>query len=102
MREALRLGKNKTLNFHNYFWKIIFFMCLAYLYVCYYFYFRDFVVQENDTKEIRHITQMAYLSWPDHGVPECNEEFVDFVEKVRTCRQGYSLCPTVVHCSAGE
>ena len=28
-------------------------------------------------------------------------KFVDFVEKVRTCRQGYSLCPTVVHCSAG-
>ena len=55
-----------------------------------------------DTNEIRHITQMAYLSWPDHGVPESNEEFVDFVEKVRTCRQGYSLCPTVVHCSAGN
>jgi protein-tyrosine phosphatase len=65
------------------------------------FAFRDFVVQEMDTNEIRHITQMAYLSWPDHGVPESNEEFVDFVEKVRTCRQGYSLCPTVVHCSAG-
>ena len=45
---------------------------------------------------------MAYLSWPDHGVPESNEEFVDFVEKVRTRRQGYSLCPTVVHCSAGK
>ena len=55
-----------------------------------------------DTNEIRHITQMAYLSWPDHGVPDSNEEFVDFVEKVRTCRQGYSLCPTVVHCSAGK
>ena len=67
-----------------------------------YFYCRDFVVQEMDTNEIRHITQMAYLSWPDHGVPESNEEFVDFVEKVRTCRQGYSLCPTVVHCSAGN
>ena len=65
-------------------------------------YYRDFVVQEMDTNEIRHITQMAYLSWPDHGVPESNEEFVDFVEKVRTCRQGYSLCPTVVHCSAGN
>ena len=55
-----------------------------------------------DTNEIRHITQMAYLSWPDHGVPDSNEEFVDFVEKVRACRQGYSLCPTVVHCSAGK
>ena len=45
---------------------------------------------------------MAYLSWPDHGVPDCNEEFVDFVENVRTRRQGYSLCPTIVHDSAGN
>ena len=74
----------------------------VYLHHFEYHVFRDFVVQDMDTNEIRHITQMAYLSWPDHGVPDSNEEFVDFVEKVRTCRQGYSLCPTVVHCSAGK
>ena len=45
--------------------------------------------------------QMAYLSWPDHGVPDNDDEFVDFVERVRARRQGNSLAPTVVHCSAG-
>jgi len=69
------------------------------------FVFRDFTIQdtrgEGDTGEIRHITQMAYLSWPDHGVPDNDDEFVDFVERVRARRQGNSLAPTVVHCSAG-
>lgn len=65
------------------------------------FAFRDFEVEDQDSGELRHITQMAYLSWPDHGVPDNDDEFVDFVEKVRSRRQGHSLCPTVVHCSAG-
>ena len=68
---------------------------------------------------------MAYSSWPDHGVPESSEvlqtndlsffqdflfheiyifsnlqEFVDFVENVRSRRKG-SMEPTIVHCSAG-
>ncbi len=62
------------------------------------FAYRDFELTLGP--ETRVVTQMAYLSWPDHGVPECPDEFVHFVEKVRTLRQG-SLCPTVVHCSAG-
>ena len=51
-------------------------------------------------EEVRHITQMAYSSWPDHGVPEHHEEFVGFVEQVRDHREG-NLHPTLVHCSAG-
>ena len=50
--------------------------------------------------EVRHVTQMAYLSWPDHGVPDSPDEFVRFVDRVRRDRQG-SIYPTVVHCSAG-
>ena len=50
--------------------------------------------------EVRQITQMAYSSWPDHGVPEHSEEFVGFVEEVRQHREG-GLHPTLVHCSAG-
>ena len=65
------------------------------------FVFRDFEVEDSDKGEVRHITQMAYLSWPDHGVPDNDDEFVDFVERVRVKRQGNSLAPTVVHCSAG-
>jgi len=43
---------------------------------------------------------MQYLAWPDHGVPESNEEFLDFVNRVRAARAGM-VEPTVVHCSAG-
>jgi len=31
---------------------------------------------EEIEPEVRHVTQMAYLSWPDHGVPDNPEEFV--------------------------
>ena len=64
------------------------------------FVFREFSILHKDSEEVRQVTQMAYLSWPDHGVPESSQEFVEFVEAVRANRQG-SLYPTVVHCSAG-
>lgn len=62
--------------------------------------FREFTIRHSETQEVRQVTQMAYLSWPDHGVPDNSVEFVAFVEAVRSHRQG-SLYPTVVHCSAG-
>ncbi len=52
------------------------------------------------TNIFRQVTQMAYSSWPDHGVPDNSDEFVSFVETVRAHRQG-SMTPTIVHCSAG-
>jgi len=64
------------------------------------FVFREFSILLKETAEERQVTQMAYLSWPDHGVPDSSQEFVDFVEAVRSHRQG-SLAPTIVHCSAG-
>merc|ERR1719433_1910258 len=64
------------------------------------FTFREFSIQHKETAEERQVTQMAYSSWPDHGVPESSEEFVDFVENVRSRRKG-SMEPTIVHCSAG-
>merc|ERR1719510_2868898 len=64
------------------------------------FVFREFSIQHTESEEVRQVTQMAYLSWPDHGVPESSQEFVEFVEAVRANRQG-SLYPTIVHCSAG-
>ena len=51
-------------------------------------------------EDVRQITQMAYSSWPDHGVPEHSDEFVGFVEEVRQHREG-GIHPTLVHCSAG-
>ena len=64
------------------------------------FVFREFSIKHSESDEVRQVTQMAYSSWPDHGVPESSKEFFEFVEAVRAHRQG-SLYPTVVHCSAG-
>eukprot|EP00095_Tigriopus_kingsejongensis_P005119 snap_masked-scaffold759_size101470-processed-gene-0.15 protein:Tk05119 transcript:snap_masked-scaffold759_size101470-processed-gene-0.15-mRNA-1 annotation:"hypothetical protein Y032_0012g1687" len=67
------------------------------------FAFRDFEMSREGAEEeteVRHITQMAYLSWPDHGVPESPDEFIGFVQEVRQRRQA-SFDSTIVHCSAG-
>ena len=37
------------------------------------FVFREFSIQHKDSNDVRQVTQMAYLSWPDHGVPESSE-----------------------------
>src|SRR5690348_113109 len=43
---------------------------------------------------------MQYTAWPDHGVPENPQHFIEFVAEVRKARNG-SLDPIIVHCSAG-
>ena len=50
----------------------------------------------------RVVSQMQYLSWPDHGTPDDPGEFVEFVDEVREMRdKAPPLAPTIVHCSAG-
>ena len=66
------------------------------------FSFRDFTLIEVESGQERMVSQMQYLSWPDHGTPSDTIEFVDFVSSVRDTRdKGASTAPTVVHCSAG-
>ncbi|KAF6209442.1 hypothetical protein GE061_015189 [Apolygus lucorum] len=48
----------------------------------------------------REVTQLQYIGWPDHGVPDNAAVFLQFINEVRRCRQNM-LEPTVVHCSAG-
>lgn len=54
------------------------------------------------TQETREILHFHYTTWPDFGVPESPESFLNFLFKVRE-----SGClslehgPVVVHCSAG-
>lgn len=43
---------------------------------------------------------MQYVAWPDHGVPDSPEVFLNFTEKVREARKGDDS-PVIVHCSAG-
>jgi len=66
------------------------------------FVFRDFTLLEVETGTERIVTQMQYMSWPDHGTPSDTIEFVDFVSSVRDTRErAATLAPTIVHCSAG-
>ncbi|KFV96947.1 Tyrosine-protein phosphatase non-receptor type 4, partial [Fulmarus glacialis] len=51
-------------------------------------------------EESRQLTQIQYIAWPDHGVPDDSSDFLDFVCLVRKKRAGREE-PVVVHCSAG-
>ena len=63
------------------------------------FAYRDFTLVEVESGAERLVTQMQYLSWPDHGTPADTTEFVQFVEKVRETRErSASMAPTIVHC----
>ncbi|KAJ8793752.1 hypothetical protein J1605_003563 [Eschrichtius robustus] len=47
--------------------------------------------------ESRQLTQIQYIAWPDHGVPDDSSDFLDFVCHVRNKRAGKEE-PVVVHC----
>merc|ERR1711953_961588 len=51
------------------------------------FSFRDFTLVEVESGAERLVSQMQYLSWPDHGTPSDTTEFVEFVETVRDFRE---------------
>jgi protein tyrosine phosphatase len=58
---------------------------------------RKFNLKDNTTT--REITQLHFISWPDHGVPEINEVFDDFIKMLEKVDEIDT--PVVVHCSAG-
>ena len=63
------------------------------------FSFRDFTLVEVESGTERLVSQMQYLSWPDHGTPSDTVEFVEFVENVRDTREkSATVAPTIVHC----
>ncbi|XKL66206.1 hypothetical protein PGB90_009626 [Kerria lacca] len=64
------------------------------------FVYREFVLWDLTSGESREITQMQYLAWPDHGVPDDISRFFTFTENVRRARAGM-VEPAIVHCSAG-
>ena len=66
---------------------------------------REFTLVEVEAAATeRRVTQLQYVRWPDHGVPEGatseHSDLVDFFRQVRQLRYGH-LEPLVVHCSAG-
>ncbi|CAF97207.1 unnamed protein product, partial [Tetraodon nigroviridis] len=61
---------------------------------------REMTLMNAQTEQQRELTQIQYLAWPDHGVPDDSTDFLDFVALVRSKRAGQDQ-PMVVHCSAG-
>ncbi|KAL1137787.1 hypothetical protein AAG570_009483, partial [Ranatra chinensis] len=59
-----------------------------------------FTLTNLQSGEEREITQLQYVGWPDHGVPDNAGIFLQFMAEVRRCRAGM-VEPTIVHCSAG-
>uniref|UniRef100_A0A8C2ECI8 protein-tyrosine-phosphatase n=1 Tax=Cyprinus carpio TaxID=7962 RepID=A0A8C2ECI8_CYPCA len=58
---------------------------------------RDMTLTQIESGESRELTQIQYLAWPDHGVPDDSTDFLDFVALVRSKRAGKDE-PVVVHC----
>lgn len=50
--------------------------------------------------EVRIVRQFHYVVWPDHGVPETNEEILQFRDTIQEQRKNPDA-PLLVHCSAG-
>lgn len=60
---------------------------------------RKLTLRNVENNEERGVTQLQYVAWPDHGVPDDSSHFLGFVRDVRTRRDHAQ--PVVVHCSAG-
>ncbi|XP_034142678.1 tyrosine-protein phosphatase non-receptor type 4 [Esox lucius] len=61
---------------------------------------REMTLTHLVSEEVRELTQIQYVAWPDHGVPDDSTDFLDFVNLVRSKRASKDE-PVVVHCSAG-
>ena len=59
--------------------------------------------EEGGENESRDILHFHYTTWPDFGVPQCPDTFLEFLDAVRNSGSlDLDKCgPPVVHCSAG-
>lgn len=56
----------------------------------------------HQTNESRVVLHFHYIRWPDFGVPQTPDVFLDFLYAVRNSGVlGQDVGPCVVHCSAG-
>jgi tyrosine-protein phosphatase non-receptor type 14/21 len=63
---------------------------------------RGFQLKHIPTGEEREVMHMQYVDWPDHGIPDDPQPFLNFLEDIRSLRQRYNPeIPILLHCSAG-
>ena len=55
----------------------------------------------NPGESSLEVTQLHYLTWPDHGVPTNAMSIVNFIKQVNKVHPPSHQYPLLVHCSAG-
>jgi len=45
--------------------------------------FRELQIVNAATNESRNVSQLQYMAWPDHGVPDDAHAFIHFTDEVR-------------------
>ena len=55
----------------------------------------------NPGENSLEVTQLHYLTWPDHGVPTNAMSIVNFIKQVNKVHPSSHQYPLLVHCSAG-
>lgn len=61
---------------------------------------RRFILRNNKMKEHREVIQLQFLDWPEHNIPRTKADFLRFVRRLHSYREGMND-PIVVHCSGG-
>lgn len=56
------------------------------------------VTDKNGKNKI--ITQLHFIGWPDHGVPNVNDVYETFISMIKTVNANFNA-PIITHCSAG-
>ena len=65
---------------------------------------RDFILTDEQSGEMRIISHVQYLEWPDHGAPALASQFLDYVryiQKLESSFDNHQETIVLVHCSAG-
>ncbi len=62
---------------------------------------REFLLSDDRTGEVRVISHVQYLEWPDHGAPILASQFLDYVRHIQRLDSNDDDEVVLVHCSAG-
>ena len=66
------------------------------------FFLLYFRLTNTETDESRDILHFHYTTWPDFGVPQCPDSFLEYLHAVRDSGSlDGDVGPAIVHCSAG-
>nr|XP_041571890.1 tyrosine-protein phosphatase non-receptor type 13 isoform X4 [Taeniopygia guttata] len=62
------------------------------------FIIRVLELEEIQTGEVRHISHLNFIAWPDHDTPSQPDDLLTFISYMR---QVHKAGPIITHCSAG-